>query len=495
MLAKGLYDIGAAQPGYSFADIFNNTSTWPLIQLYIWTILDFFIYLLLALYLDNVLPNEHGMRRPVYYFLTPSYWRGTRPRAKPQLYDDYLTDETLDEDVLAEERRVRADDLPESTAVKIRNLNKTYPSKRKHYGKNKCTKCFMKSCCCCLGKRASMQAVADVWYHIDSNHLFCLLGHNGAGKTTTINMLTGQIRPTHGTAEIYGYSILTHMDKIRQFMGVCPQFDVLWRDLTGREHLILFAGMKGIPRKQLKQEADDRLGEVSLTKAMNKLSSSYSGGMKRRLSVAVALVGNPKIVFLDEPTTGMDPVSRREVWDIIERAKKGRVVILTTHSMEEADTLSDTIAIMANGQLQCIGSAIHLKKKFGSGYQITVTVKRNSRDMVVEFFESEIKGVVVESDGVSDCINFGIPSAVHDLSQFLALLESKKKELGITALLVSLTTLEEVFLRITSKAEGKNDESADVDTDLDTDTENDNKQTDSDSVEMTVRETSSPDKD
>jgi len=274
-------------------------------------------------------------------------------------------------------------------------------------------------------------------------------------------MLTGQLRPTHGDAEIYGYSILNQMDKIRGFMGVCPQFDVLWADLTGREHVMLFAGMKGIPWKQLAKEADERLSEVSLIKAQNKLSSAYSGGMKRRLSVAVALVGDPRIVFLDEPTTGMDPVSRRGVWDIIERAKKGRVVILTTHSMEEADVLADTIAIMAKGRLQCIGSAIHLKNKFGAGYQITVATNKSTRSLMKEFFESHIDGVTMDSDGVSEYVTFSIPSGFSDLSKFLRALESQKRKLGITDMLVSFTTLEEVFLRITEQAEKKSPEEDD----------------------------------
>lgn len=488
MLAKGLNDIGEAQPGYSFGDVVDNTDKWPLIQLYIWMILDFFLYLGLALWFDNILPNEHGVRRPWYYFVTPSYWTGKVSARGPQPHGDTPPDETVDEDVYAEEKNVRTDNLPESTAVKIMNLNKTYPGSRKKLGKNKCTRCCLNSFCCCCGKRTPFQAVSDVWYHIDSNHLFCLLGHNGAGKTTTINMLTGQISPTHGDAEIYGYSILTHMDKIREMMGVCPQFDVLWADLTGREHLMLFAGMKGIPWKKLSQEADDRLGEVSLTKAMNRLSSGYSGGMKRRLSVAVALVGDPKVVFLDEPTTGMDPVSRREVWDIIERAKKGRVVILTTHSMEEADTLADTIAIMAKGQLQCMGSAIHLKKKFGAGYQITVAVRRETRGAVTEFFESQIEGVVMEADGVSDYLNFAIPADFQDLSSFLALLETKKKELGISDVLVSLTTLEEVFLRITEEAENRGEQDDDgSDDDIDDD---DDMPISPKAVEMDVRKDS-----
>jgi ABC-type multidrug transport system ATPase subunit len=137
-----------------------------------------------------------------------------------------------------------------------------------------------------------------------------LLGHNGAGKTTTIGMLTGLLSPTAGDALIFGNSIISGMDEIRQVMGVCPQYDVLWNQLTGREHLELFAALKEVSGGSIEREVVERLTDVDLLKAQNIPSGNYSGGMKRRLSVAIALIGDPKIVFLDEPTTGMDPVSR-----------------------------------------------------------------------------------------------------------------------------------------------------------------------------------------
>jgi ATP-binding cassette subfamily A (ABC1) protein 3 len=144
----------------------------------------------------------------------------------------------------------------------------------------------------------------------DEGNLLVLLGHNGAGKTTTIGMLTGLLSPTSGDALIFGNSIITDMDEIRKVMGVCPQYDILWPQMTGREHLELFAALKEVSKDHIENEVVERLNDVDLLKAQNIPSGSYSGGMKRRLSVAIALIGNPKIVFLDEPTTGMDPVSR-----------------------------------------------------------------------------------------------------------------------------------------------------------------------------------------
>jgi len=147
-------------------------------------------------------------------------------------------------------------------------------------------------------------------------------------------------------------------------MGVCPQHDILWKALTAEEHLELFAALRNIPAENIPAEVSERLEDVDLTSAREGLAGDFSGGMQRRLSVAIALIGNPKMVFLDEPTTGMDPISRRKVWNLIEKVKRGRVTLLTTHSMEEADILGDKIAIMKEGRLASVGTSLHLKNKF-----------------------------------------------------------------------------------------------------------------------------------
>ncbi|GIL63848.1 hypothetical protein Vafri_17847 [Volvox africanus] len=157
-------------------------------------------------------------------------------------------------------------------------------------------------------------------------------------------------------------------------MGVCPQFDILWNELNGSEHLSIYGHIKGLPRRKVASDVASLLDKVKLTYAADQRAGAYSGGMKRRLSVAIALLGDPRVVYLDEPTTGMDPISRRYVWDIIQEAKTGRAIILTTHSMEEADILGDRIAIMARGKLRCVGTSLRLKQRFGSGYTLSVSV-------------------------------------------------------------------------------------------------------------------------
>lgn len=172
---------------------------------------------------------------------------------------------------------------------------------------------------------------------------------------------------------INNYSI-TRISEIRRHIGVCPQFDILWKELTAEEHLTLFGKLKGIPSDEIDSKINQILKFVSLDKEKKSRVATFSGGMKRRLSLAVAAIGSPKIIFLDEPTTGLDPKVRQQVWTLIERLKKRKSVVLTTHSMEEADILSDRISILVKGKLKCIGTSMYLKDRYGSGYRIALNV-------------------------------------------------------------------------------------------------------------------------
>merc|ERR1712087_1036999 len=191
--------------------------------------------------------------------------------------------------------------------------------------------------------------------------------------------------PSSGDAILASHSVSNEPEQTRRQIGYCPQFDAHFANMTGWEHVELYAIIKGVPRDRLKSIVAEKLMEVGLCDIEGKrLSSGYSGGMKRKLSVACATIGSPQIVFLDEPSTGMDPVSRRALWKVISRMVRGRssmhdnektAVILTTHSMEECEALCPRIGIMAGGKLRCLGSAQHLKNRFGQGYQIEMKVK------------------------------------------------------------------------------------------------------------------------
>ena len=258
-----------------------------------------------------------------------------------------------DGDVLAEEEAVMSADADRKDLILIQNLTKVYDS----------------------GKLA----VDRLSLGIAPGECFGLLGINGAGKTTTMKMLTAEFPPTSGDAILDGFSVSREPQKTRRKIGYCPQFDAHFANLTGREHVELYANIKGIPSRLNAQAVDEKLREVGLsTFDSNRLSSGYSGGMKRRLSLACATIGQPQIVFLDECSTGVDPVAREDIWRMISDMVAGRglpqaekpSVILTTHSMEECEALCPRIGIMANGRLRCLGSAQRLKSKFGQGFQV-----------------------------------------------------------------------------------------------------------------------------
>ena len=208
------------------------------------------------------------------------------------------------------------------------------------------------------------------------------------------------------------------MTAIRRIMGVCPQHDILWNQLTGEEHIRIFASLKGVPAGEVEKEVTARLEDVGLTYVGKLVSSAYSGGMRRRLSTAISLTASPKIVFLDEPTTGMDPVSRRQVWDLIERVKKDKVIVLTTHSMEEADVLGDRIAVMSAGKIVAADTSLGLKNRYGVGYVVSIVLREGANpDGAIEFLREHLGQAGIESDAAEEngSVYASIPTEAADL--------------------------------------------------------------------------------
>ena len=185
-------------------------------------------------------------------------------------------------------------------------------------------------------------------------------------------MLSGEFPPSSGRAWLAGKDILTRASEVRRLIGYCPQFDALFELMTGEEHLRMYARIKGIEEKNIEECVQEQIERMDLKDHCKRMAGGYSGGNKRKLSVACAMIGQPSIIFLDEPSTGMDPVARRFMWSVInDICAQGKTsVILTTHSMEECEALCQKIGIMVGGRFRCIGSGQHLKTKFGMGYQL-----------------------------------------------------------------------------------------------------------------------------
>lgn len=205
-------------------------------------------------------------------------------------------------------------------------------------------------------------------------------------------MLTGLLYPSEGQASVYGRDMFDEPDEIRKFMGICPQHDTLFELLTPKEHLDLFYELKGGDVASKQKDIENMIRDVGLTIDQDKAAGACSGGNKRKLSVSIAIIAQSKLVLLDEPTAGMDLGARRSLWNMLRRYRQDRIIILTTHYMDEADVLGDRIGIMALGELKCLGSSLFLKNKFGGGYKLVIVKKFKKKNTLVGPYLEEYFG-------------------------------------------------------------------------------------------------------
>jgi len=294
------------------------------------------------------------------------------------------------------------------------------------------------------------KAVNEVSLGVEKGCLFGLLGPNGAGKTTLIKCMTGTEPMTSGNAWINEYSMREDLSAAQKQMGVCPQFDALLPLLTAREHLQMFARIRGVPHDQLEQVVSGILGALQLDEKADCVTKDYSGGNKRKLSVALSMVAGSFGVFLDEPSTGMDPSTRRFLWDFLRKERGQRAMILTTHSMEEADALCNRIGIMIKGSLRTIGSSQELKTKHGSEYLVRIRLKDNltNGDKVTEKLKALSTGTELDTQPDQDvglrC--YKLPQRDCTIVQIFTLILKNQDNLGIIDFTVSQCSLEDVFL-------------------------------------------------
>ncbi|KAB0383198.1 hypothetical protein FD755_005115 [Muntiacus reevesi] len=383
-------------------------------------LLDSVLYGLVTWYVEAVLPGQFGVPQPWYFFILPSYWCG-RPRTA-------LGKEEEDDDPEKVLRTEYFEAEPEDlvAGIKIKHVTKVFRVGNK-------------------GKAA----VRDLNLNLYEGQITILLGHNGAGKTTTLSMLTGLFPPTSGRAYISGYEVSQDMDQIRKSLGLCPQHDVLFDNLTIAEHLYFYAQLKGLPRQKCPEEVKRMLHVLGLEEKRDSRSKFLSGGMRRKLSIGIALIAGSKVLMLDEPTSGVDAISRRAIWDLLQQHKSDRTILLTTHFMDEADLLGDRIAIMAKGELQCCGSSLFLKEKYGAGYHMTLVKEPHCNpEGISRLVQHHVPNATLESSAGAE-LSFILPKeSTHRFESLFAKLEKKQKELGIASFGASVTTMEEVFLRV-----------------------------------------------
>ncbi|KAK4878287.1 hypothetical protein RN001_010793 [Aquatica leii] len=392
---------------------------------------DIVLYGFLAFYLDNVIPSELGTKRSPLFCFKWSYWCRKRvvrvPLANGNSSGSLINGDDANSDIEQVSREMKGRE-----AIKIVDLFKSFQHCRK----------------------PEIKAVNGINLTIYEGQITAILGHNGAGKTTLFNILTGLTSPTSGTAYIFGYDIrdADDLDQIRRMTGVCPQHDILFDNLTPKEHLEFFAAVKGIPANIREYEVNRTLKDIDLSDKADCFAKHLSGGQKRKLSVGIAVIGDPKIIILDEPTAGVDPYSRRHMWSVLQNRRHGKVILLTTHFMDEADILADRKAVVSKGKLRCCGSSLFLKNKFGIGYHLTLVLDGISREHgIAKLVMSHVpKAEKARRHGRE--LSFILPhNAVTNFAPLFSAIEHEINncgKLGISSYGVSMTTLEEVFLHL-----------------------------------------------
>ncbi|KAJ3213533.1 hypothetical protein HDU67_002781 [Dinochytrium kinnereticum] len=426
------YNLSMLKPG---DEVFNSL---------LFMVFETVVFFCLSFYLSAVLPSDFGVRKPWHYPITEpleAYQRAQRKKANGGV--DPLSESNLavqvkiddeetkfeDADVKAERDRISRGEYDHTSPLVVSHMRKVYAGRRG------------------LGPKL---AVKDVTFAAEQGVIFGLLGPNGAGKTTLISILTGLYEASSGNATLAGFNYKSEQQSVYKVIGVCPQFDILWDELTVGEHLYFYARLKGIPKKEEKLAVAKALENVSLTTLENRKTKGLSGGEKRRLSIAIALIGDPAVVFLDEPTTGLDPEVRRLIWNIVQNAREGKTIILTTHSMEEAEALCQRIGIMAKGTLRCLSNPIRLKDLYGSGFKLFFNSNEEDMERAGAWIESLLPRGWTKVDAFATNTSYEFPPAAGVISYLFNTIEAGKEQNGILDWGISQTTLEEVFLRIIS---------------------------------------------
>uniref|UniRef100_A0A8B9KMW3 P-type phospholipid transporter n=1 Tax=Astyanax mexicanus TaxID=7994 RepID=A0A8B9KMW3_ASTMX len=402
----------------------------------------------LATVRERVCVWQYGIPKPWYFPFTSSYWCGTPVGSDTE--PDAL-DALEDQNEILTYWYLEKPPPGLKAGVSIRNLVKVYKT----------------------GNKLAVDKLSLDFYQ---DHITSFLGHNGAGKTTTMSILTGLFAPTSGTAYVNGFDIRRDMDTIRKKLGMCPQHNVLFNELTVEEHIYFYARLKGRSSGEVKQEIEQMIKDVGLPHKSKELAKNLSGGMQRKLSVAIAFVGGSSVVILDEPTAGVDPYARRGIWELLLKYKQGRTIILSTHHMDEADILGDRIAIISHGRVCCCGSSLFLKKTYGSGYYLTLVQanqergarKHQSVNKQVGYSRANCPVFPINSDqlpsDLSALVRRHVPEAVFlevlgqelvyilpytgskdgSFASLFKELDLEKERLGISSYGISDTSLEEV---------------------------------------------------
>ncbi|KAK4532612.1 hypothetical protein CCYA_CCYA13G3469 [Cyanidiococcus yangmingshanensis] len=405
---------------------------------YLYLALEAVVLLLLGLYFDQVIPHRFQVRKHPLFFLgfkrvTASKLVIDEEKALAGVPDNSSVDSGVR---LEEEAAAAATEKDPTYSICIHNLWVAYPGRPPFY------------------------AVRGLSLALKRGETFAIIGQNGSGKSTTMNCLTGLLDITAGRVQILGLNVPGDLNDIQLQMGVCPQFDMLWGDLTGEEHLYFYARLKNVPTSKLRYAVEDALQSVRLStpEVRHRVARNYSGGMRRRLSVAIALIGGSQVIILDEPSTGLDPQSRYDLWACIQERRAGRTILLTTHSMEETERLADRVGIMCMGRMRAIGGPNELRLRLGQGYRLALQTPPSTAGLVHEVILGQISRQAVLEAMLGGQLVYMVPREDLKLSHVFHVMDRMQRSGVVTDWSVSQATLEDVFLRVTREAEQESEE-------------------------------------
>ncbi|XP_064467746.1 phospholipid-transporting ATPase ABCA1-like isoform X1 [Ornithodoros turicata] len=416
----------------------RGSARWPLVSEFSEgqdnvTILEIWIVMLasdvaiviLIWYFTRVLPWVTGISQPLYFPILPGYWKPAVAAENAEKTKVPLNPARFEQDPSAE------------AVIVVKGL-------RKNFG--------------------DVTALNGIDVKFFKGEITVLLGHNGAGKTTMMNILTGILPPTEGTALICGFDVVKSTASAQKNITLCPQYDIFFQELTVQEHLVFFGSLRAqFSSNELQERVSDVLSTVKLSTKANELVKALSWGMMRRLTVAIAIVTKPQVLILDEPTAGIDLETRRDLWDLFFELKQHCSIMLCTHDMDEADLLGDRIGVMAHGILLCWGTPAFLRNAFSMGYKIHLgkldTIKVEN---VFNIVRQTVPHARIESESLTEVkISLGV-SNIQGLQSMFSALEDQMKNLRIGRIGVTVATMEDIYIKVNLEGGGIEKEDAQV---------------------------------
>ncbi|GAB5581249.1 ABC-type organic anion transporter ABCA8 isoform X3 [Prionailurus iriomotensis] len=394
--------------------------------------LDALLYLILMLYFERALPVS-------------SFWSQHR-NTHHEVFEDEINPEHHPDDSF----ELVPLEFHGKEAIRIRNIRKEYD------GKPENVEALQGSFHLNMVQRLlfTFYPKTGIFLDIYEGQVTAILGHNGAGKSTLLNILSGLSVPTKGSATIYNTQLseITNMEETRMNIGFCPQFNIQFDFLTVRENLRLFAKIKGIQSKEVEQEVKRVIMELDIQNTQDIIAKKLTGGQKRKLTLGIALLGDPQVLLLDEPTTGLDPFSKHQVWNLLKERKTNRVILFSTQIMDEADILADRKVFLSNGKLKCAGSSLFLKQKWGIGYHLSL--RRNEMcnlERITSLIKRHVPDAKLRAESEEKLVYLLPLERTNKFPDLYRDLEECSNQ-GIMNYDVSMTTLNEVFLNLEGKS-------------------------------------------